>query len=118
MLGLLIAANIGWAFYKFGSYQYIYFNTFTGGLPGGASHFGASEATDYWGSSYRQGIRWLNENAPTNAALHVPIADHIVDVAASIWLRSDIKVIAEDQLSSRDMQDRFGIRHVHHPPTL
>ncbi len=33
---------------------------------------------EYWGSSYRQGINWLNENAQENSSFCAPIADHLI----------------------------------------
>ena len=70
--------------------QLAYFNSLIGGLPGAqANHFG--EATDYWGSSYRQGISWLNTHAEPDAILYVGVAEHIVDAVRSTWLRKDIQ---------------------------
>jgi len=73
-LSLLLTINTGLIVKKFGTYQYIYFNSLYGGLPGGKRIFGPDEATDYWGSSYRDGIRWLNENAEIDAKLYIPVA--------------------------------------------
>ncbi|MBI5232998.1 MAG: glycosyltransferase family 39 protein [Deltaproteobacteria bacterium] len=39
-------------------YQSLYFNEVAGGLKGAAERF----ETDYWGSSYKEGIAWLNKN--------------------------------------------------------
>ncbi len=94
----LILFFTGMNFINFGAYQYIYFNNLTGGMQGAASHFGSSEATDYWAVSYRQGIEWLNQNAPANSSLHVPIASHLVQLTAPLWLRSDIHLINEEAL--------------------
>jgi len=93
----LISINTGLAFKRFGFFQYIYFNNIVGGLPGGQRIFGQEEATDYWGSSYRQGIKWLNENADTDSKLYVPVGGHIAYLVESIWLRDDIQVIGHDQ---------------------
>ena len=42
-------------------YQYVYFNrAVIGGLPGAAKRFD----TDYWGASYKEGVRWLVDQAP------------------------------------------------------
>ena len=88
-------------FKNFGDYQYIYFNSLSGGLPGGARLFGAAESTDYWAVSYRQGIQWLNENAPKDAVVHVPVGGHLVDLTGPLWLRSDIQVIGEELLTQQ-----------------
>jgi len=53
-----------------------YYNALAGGLSG-AQRSGLRESTDYWGSSYRQGIAWLNENATPNSRVVVPIAEHV-----------------------------------------
>jgi len=90
---LLVTINTGLIIKKFGTYQYIYFNSIYGGLPGGKRIFGPDEATDYWGSSYREGMKWLNENAENDAKLYVPVAGHIVNLVESIWLRDDIQMI-------------------------
>jgi len=104
VLGLIIALNVGINGSRFGSFQYIYFNSVYGGLPGGSKIFGPDEATDYWGSSYRKGIEWLNENAEQNAVVYVPVASHIVDLVAPLWLREDIKVIRPYQFR-RSLQE-------------
>ncbi len=105
-IAALILANLTLNFTNFGFYQYIYFNTLVGGLPGAAQYFGNSEATDYWAVSYRQGIHWLNENAPLDSALHVPVAGHLVDLTAPLWLRSDIQVIGEGLLPETRAQGK------------
>jgi 4-amino-4-deoxy-L-arabinose transferase-like glycosyltransferase len=82
-------------------YSYLYFNGFVGGLRGAERIFGQDETTDYWASSYRQGIRWLNANAPPNALLYVPIAGWVVKLPRNLWLRPDISVsIEEEELKS------------------
>lgn len=98
-LCLLIAVNTAITIKDFGTYQYIYFNKLYGGLPGGKAVFGPDEATDYWGSTYRKGMQWLNKNADQDSKLYVPIADHIVKLMESSWLRDDIEEIDADQLT-------------------
>lgn len=99
-LCLLITINTAIIIKDFGTYQYIYFNKFFGGLPGGKSFFGADEATDYWGSTYRNGLQWLFKNADRGSKLYVPVADHIVKLVDSSWLRDDIEVIDDVQVAS------------------
>jgi hypothetical protein len=55
-------------------YEITYFNALVGGLPGATRiHFGQSvldfEPRDYWGTSLRQTMRWVNENLPPGAAV-------------------------------------------------
>ena len=99
ILFLFVSVNTGLAINTFGSYQYLYFNNIYGGLPGGQRVFGQDEATDYWGSSYRKGIKWLNENAERDSKLYVPVAGHIVNLVESIWLRDDIQVINKEEFT-------------------
>ncbi len=70
-------------------YEITFFNRLIGGL-GGAQERNLPEATDYWGSSYRTGMRWLNENAEPGAMLMVGVGEHIVHTVEEIWLRDDI----------------------------
>ncbi len=58
--------------------QIAYYNPLVGRLPG-ARRRGYPDATDYWGSVYRQGLEWLNDNvADEEPALVVGVAEHIV----------------------------------------
>jgi 4-amino-4-deoxy-L-arabinose transferase-like glycosyltransferase len=68
-----------------------YYNMFVGGL-GGAQARGIPDAGDYWANSYWQGLEWLNENAEEGACLLVPVAWHVVDCAAPVKLRKDIRL--------------------------
>lgn len=65
-------------------YQYIYYNSLAGGLPGAFRQY----EMDYWGTSFRAAARFLNANAPQNAAVVV------VGPPTTLWryLRSDIRV--------------------------
>ena len=51
-------------------YEYIYYNSFVGGVTGAADSF----ETDYWMTSYREAANYLNENAPTGAKILVMYA--------------------------------------------
>ena len=44
--------------------------------------------------SYRVGLRWLNDNAPGDALLAVPVIEHAVRLVASERLRADVYVAA------------------------
>jgi hypothetical protein len=55
-------------------YEITYFNALVGGLPGATRiHFGPTvldfEPRDYWGTSLRQTMRWVNANLPAGAAV-------------------------------------------------
>ena len=79
-------------------YEYIYYNSIVGGLAGAHNDYKFPEATDYWATSYRQGMAWLNENAEPNAYLTTTIAEWIVELTSPIWLRQDIKVVPEEKI--------------------
>jgi hypothetical protein len=48
-------------------YQYVYFNRVSGGLEKANNRFD----TDYWGLSLREGMEWLNKNAPSGSTVLV-----------------------------------------------
>ncbi len=65
-------------------YQYIYYNSLAGGLPGAFRQY----EMDYWGTSFREAARFLNDNAPQNAVVVV------VGPPTTLWryVRPDIRV--------------------------
>jgi hypothetical protein len=69
-----------------------YWNVFAGGLRGAAARH-IPQWGEYWGTSYRQGIDWLNRNAPPHSAIAVPIAGQTVDLVAPFRLRRDIEIV-------------------------
>ena len=84
--------------------QLLYFNAVTGGLAG-ARERGNPDANDYWGSSYRRGLAWINENAGPDSLLIVGVGEHIVAAVAEIRLREDVQLLpvreAVERLASR-----------------
>jgi len=97
-LVLLVVVNIASIATRYSPYEYLYYNSLVGGLSGANREYAFDEATDYWGASYRSGIRWLNVNAERNAVLYTPIAEWIVRIPAPIWLRKDISVIPAETI--------------------
>ncbi|MEM1202363.1 MAG: glycosyltransferase family 39 protein [Acidobacteriota bacterium] len=81
-----------WATVASHPFQIAYWNVFAGGLPG-ARAADQPQASDYWGTSYRLGMEWLNENAPENAKLVVPVVEHAVRLVAPQRLRDDILLL-------------------------
>jgi len=59
-------------------YQYVYYNTLTGGLPGAFRQY----EMDYWTSSYREATMLINEKAPDKARILVWGPEHIVKTYA------------------------------------
>lgn len=81
-------------------YELVYFNALVGGLPG-AQRLGIPQAMDYWGSSHRQGIAWLNANAEPGARLYISESNaNMVLPVRDIWLREDITVLTSDSLGT------------------
>ncbi len=72
-------------------FQLVYYNDLAGRLKG-AQGRGWPGATDYWGSSYRSGLKWLNAHAPSDSILFVGVAQHIVAFVEQIRLRKDIEL--------------------------
>jgi len=64
-------------------YQITYFNELVGGIKGAFGRFDL----DYWGTSQKQAMAWLNENAPVGSKIYVVMA---ADVAAK-YLRPDLR---------------------------
>jgi hypothetical protein len=73
-------------------FETAYWNVLAGGLNGAMSRQ-IPQAGDYWAASYRLGLRWLNEHAPRDAFLAVPIAEHAVRIVAPYRLRPDIRLV-------------------------
>ncbi len=70
-------------------FETAYWNSIAGGLQGAMARK-IPQAGDYWGASYRLGLRWLNANAAPHAILAVPVAEHAVRVVLPYRLRPDI----------------------------
>ena len=67
-----------------------YWNMFIGGARGARK---LPQSGEYWATSYRQGIDWLNEHAPPHSVLAVPIAEQTVAIVAPLRLRNDIELV-------------------------
>ena len=63
-------------------YQISYFNELVGGVRGAWHKFDV----EYWGTSQKQAIRWLNANAPKDSYIHIVMAGD----AATKYLRQDL----------------------------
>jgi 4-amino-4-deoxy-L-arabinose transferase-like glycosyltransferase len=76
-LGLLI-----WNIVAFHPYQITYFNELVGGTKGAYGRYDL----DYWGTSQKEAVAWVNERAPADAKIHIVMA---ADVAGR-YLRPDL----------------------------
>lgn len=70
---LLIAFQIG-GIIETHPYESTFFNRLAGGLRG-AQEKNIPDASDYWLTSYREAVQWINRKAPPNANLLVPGPD-------------------------------------------
>lgn len=67
-LGITLGLSVSLTGIQYGllhPYEYTYFNELVGYLPGAERDF----ETDYWGTSYSEGARWLLEREPTQAVV-------------------------------------------------
>ncbi len=86
-----LALNLVQAYRVFYPFMHLYYNQLTGGLHGARDRFLGTEASDYWASSYRQGMVWLNEHAPQGSHVAALIAPWIVEISGPVLLRPDIE---------------------------
>lgn len=87
-LALMLTPGL-WALLHSHPFQIAYWNIFAGGYAG-ARAANLPQACDYWGTSYRLGLRWLDENAPQGALVAVPVIEHAVRLVAPERLRDDL----------------------------
>jgi hypothetical protein len=80
---VLVIPNLHWLV-QLHPYQYIYYNSLVGNAGGAFRQF----ETDYWATSYREAIQFLNETAPTEATVQVVGPSHIV----AHYARPDLKI--------------------------
>lgn len=92
-LFLLVIGNTANIYIRYWPYEYLYYNSLVGGLKGANREYGFPEATDYWGVSYRNGIKWLNANAEPESGIYISVAEWCVEIPKDLWLRKDIKTI-------------------------
>jgi hypothetical protein len=78
-------------------YSYVYFNAFTGGLPGAENRF----ELDYWALSYKEATEYVNQAAPQESIVFVWGAKHIVEAYA----RSDLKITSSNHLDNFEIKN-------------
>lgn len=87
-------------------FENAYWNVLAGGTAGAhARHL--PQAGEYWATSYRQGIDWLNRNAPPHAAVVVPIAEQTLTLVAPVRMRRDLELVAYDPPGRRPDPNRL-----------
>ncbi|MEK6750772.1 MAG: hypothetical protein AABZ00_00795 [Chloroflexota bacterium] len=71
-------------------YEYIYYNSFIGGVDGAYEHYDL----DYWGVSYREAAEYVNSVAPPNAAIWVEGPSHLF----ALFAREDLKIYSPSEV--------------------
>jgi hypothetical protein len=74
-------------------YEYIYYNSFIGGLRGAQGRF----ETEYWATSYRAAMNYVNTIAPANGKIFVAGPSYI----AAIYARRDLKIYMDIDINTR-----------------
>ncbi len=77
-----IAAALIMPIVRYHPYQISYFNELVGGIRGAWKNFDV----EYWGTSQKAAMRWLNANAPEDSYVHIVMAPD----AAAKYLRPDL----------------------------
>lgn len=85
-------ASMAWSLVRSHPFEIAYWNALIGGLAG-AQEQRMAQSCDYWGTSYRLGLDWLNQNAPTGSVLAVPLMEHTVRLVAPERLRPDLELL-------------------------
>ena len=78
-------------------YEYIYYNSFIGGVDGAQGRF----ELDYWGTSYREAAEYVNEIAPANSVIWVEGPSHLFE----LYAREDLKIYSSNEAERADHYD-------------
>lgn len=82
LISLICVFFLGFTLFLYHPYQIAYFNELVGGARGA---FGKYDL-DYWGTSQKAAVEWVNTHAPQHATVHIVMA---ADVAGT-YLRPDL----------------------------
>lgn len=103
-LALLASLPGLWQVARTHPFQVCYFNAIAGGYDGARAR-DVPQAADYWGASYRLGLRWLNENAERDAYLAVPVVEHAVELVEPLRLRDDLRLLDVTRSTRVELRD-------------
>jgi hypothetical protein len=78
-------------------YEYIYYNSFIGGVDGAQGRF----ELDYWGTSYREAAEHVNEIAPANSVIWVEGPAHLFE----LYAREDLKIYSSNEVERASHYD-------------
>jgi hypothetical protein len=82
---------------RFYPYEYIYYNSFIGGIDGAQGRF----ELDYWGISYREAAEYVNTIAPENSIIWVEGPSHLFE----LYAREDLKIYSAHEAERADHYD-------------
>lgn len=82
LITLISLISLIWNVISYHPYQITYFNELVGGVKGA---FGKYDL-DYWGTSQKAAVQWVNENAPPKSRVHIIMAAAV----AGQYLRPDL----------------------------
>lgn len=94
-------------------YEYIYYNSFVGGVNGAAGRF----ETDYWAISYREAAEYVNDVASPNANIWVEGPAQ----SFSLFARGDLKIYSAGETDRAESYEyviattRYGLYQVSYP---
>jgi len=74
-------------------YEYIYYNSFIGGVPGARGRF----ELEYWATSYRAAMDYVNDVAPANGKIFVAGPSYI----AAIYRRRDLRIYMDIDMNTQ-----------------
>jgi 4-amino-4-deoxy-L-arabinose transferase-like glycosyltransferase len=77
------------AFLRLHPYEYVYYNSLIGGVDGAVRRF----ETDYWGTSFKEAMGYVNSVAPEGGRILILAGPNDI---ASRYARSDLEVVTEE----------------------
>lgn len=108
IVSLIFVGWLCWLVCYYHPYEIAYFNFIVGGLKGAQEKW--DDASDYWGSSYRDGVKWFNSNAEYSSLIIVPISGYIIFANKEEWLRKDLQLVIlefQDTSSANEVVEYF-----------
>ncbi len=93
-------------------YEYIYYNSFIGGVPGAQGRF----ELEYWATSYRAAMNYVNSVAPANGKIFVAGPSYI----AAIYARHDLRIYMDIDMNTQVFDyaiitTRYGVNQTDFP---
>ena len=89
LVAVLILPTVYWNVTRH-PFQVVYYSPLIGRIKGAMAAKRGDSSTDYWGSSYRQGYKWINDQVEQGAIITSGVAPHLVRLMAKTRLRDDL----------------------------